>query len=173
MNSLMYEAAVPVFDRLLTALDNILDKAVAHATAKGIEPERLLEARLFPDMYPFTRQVQIACDFAKGASARLAGVEVPSVGDNEKSFAELKERIAWTLNFIRGLDPASFDGSEARTVTWVRRSGPLTMEGGNYLFHRALPNFYFHLTTAYALLRHEGVEIGKRDYLGTRNRSET
>ncbi len=167
MNSLMYEASVPVFDRMLAALDKILDKAVAHARANNIEPETLLEARLFPDMYPFTNQVQIATDHAKGASARLAGVEVPSVEDNEKSFAELKERIAWTLDFIRGIDPASFVGSETRMVTLMRRSGPLTLEGGNYLFHRALPNFYFHVTTAYGLLRHAGVEIGKSDFLGT------
>ena len=167
MSSLMYEAAVPVFDRMLTALDKMLAKAVAHAAAKNIQPETLLQARLFPDMFPFTRQVQIASDHAKGASARLAGVEVPSFEDTEKSFAELKERIDRTLTFIRDLDPASFVGSETRMVTLMRRSGPLTIEGANYLCHRALPNFYFHLTTAYALLRHNGIEIGKRDFLGT------
>ena len=167
MSSLMYEASVSVFDRMLSSLDKIIDKGVAHTVANDIAPETLLEARLFPDMYPFTTQVQIAADFAKGASARLAGVEVPSVEDNEKSFGELKDRIAWTLSFIRSLDPASFGGSETRTVTWQRRSGPLTTDGSSYLFLRALPNFYFHVTTAYDLLRHNGVDIGKRDFLGT------
>lgn len=167
MSFSIYDAAVPVFDQILAALNKILDKAIAHASDRDIKPEVLLQARLFPDMFPFTRQVQIASDHAKGASARLSGVEVPSHEDNEKSFEELKDRIARTLTFIRGLDPASFVGAETRMVTLMRRGEPLTMDGREYLFQRALPNFYFHATTAYALLRHNGIEIGKRDFLGT------
>lgn len=167
MSSLMYQASVPVFDKMLTALDKIIDKTIAHADESGIEHEAYLRSRLFPDMYTFITQVQIAADHAKGGSARLAEVEVPSYEDNETTFAELKERIAKTLAFIREIDPAKFDGAEGRTVTLVRRAGPLELEGAEYLFERALPNFYFHVTTAYALLRRAGIEIGKRDFLGT------
>ena len=167
MSSLMYEASVPVFDKMLTALDKIIDKTVAHADAAGINHDAYLNVRLFPDMYSFITQVQIASDHAKGASARLAGIEVPSFDDEETTFGELKARIAATLAFVRGIDPSKFEGAEGRTVTLKRRSGPVTQEGGEYLFQRALPNFYFHVTTAYALLRQNGIEIGKRDFLGT------
>lgn len=167
MSSLMYQASVPVFDKMLTALDKILDKTVAHADESGIEHEAYLRSRLFPDMYTFITQIQIASDHAKGGSARLAEIEVPSYEDNETTFAELKERIAKTLAFIRDIDPAKFEGAEERTVTLMRRAGPVNLPGAEYLFHRALPNFYFHVTTAYALLRRSGIEIGKRDFLGT------
>lgn len=163
----IYAAAVPVFDQMLTALERILGKAEAHVAARSIAPDALLQARLFPDMLPLTRQVQIAGDYAKGASARLAGVEVPVYEDAEKSFAELRERLSRTLAFIRGLDPASFADAETRTIAITRRGQTATFEGGRYLFHTALPNFYFHVTTAYAIMRHNGLEIGKADYLGT------
>jgi hypothetical protein len=167
MTITMHAASVPVFQQMLAALDTILAKAEAHAETKKIEPDALLQARLFPDMFPFTRQVQVACDFAKGVSARLAGVEVPAHEDTERSFAELRARIASTLAFLGGLDPAQFDGSEDRNI--VTRPGTpreRTFSGQAYLLTYGLPQFFFHVTTAYALLRHNGVEIGKRDYMG-------
>lgn len=162
----MYASSVPVFKHILGSLSEILDKAEAHATAKKIEPSALLQARLFPDMFTMRRQVLIACDFAKGASARLAGVDVPKYEDTEQTFDELKARIAKTLAFIGTLTPAQIDGSEERDIT--TQAGPETkhFKGQPYLLHYALPNFYFHVTTAYAILRHSGVELSKRDYVG-------
>lgn len=162
----MYQACVPAFTQLLQAMSAILDKAEAHATARKIDPSILLSARLFPDMFPLTRQVQIACDFAKGAAARLAGVEVPAYEDNEKSFAELKTRVAKTITFIQSIKPAQIDGSEGRDVTVKIAGKPVTFKGQPYLVQFALPNFYFHLTAAYAILRHNGIELGKRDFMG-------
>jgi hypothetical protein len=163
----MYAASVPVFKHLLGSLDEILNKAEAHAAAKKIDPSVLLQARLFPDMLPFTKQIQIATDFAKGAPARLAGVEVPAFEDNEQSFADLHARIAKTLAFIDTLKPEQIDGSEGREIV-VFPGTPREMKfpGQAYLLHFALPNFYFHVTTAYALLRHNGLEIGKKDFVG-------
>jgi hypothetical protein len=168
MNPLMYDASVSVFDRTLTALSAILDKAAAHAEAKGFDPANLLNARLAPDMFALTRQVQIACDTAKGASARLAGLEVPKHDDSEVTFAELKARITKTLVFVNGIPAAAFAGSEDRTVTLMMRKQTVEFVGRTYLFEHALPNLFFHVTTAYAILRHNGVEIGKGDYLGPR-----
>ena len=147
-------------------MSDILDKADAHAEAKKIEPSALLQARLFPDMFTMRRQVLIACDFAKGASARLAGVDVPKYEDSEQSFDELKARIAKTLAFIGTLTPAQINGGEERDIT--TQTGPETKhsKGQPYLLHYALPNFYFHVTTAYAILRHCGVELSKHDYVG-------
>jgi hypothetical protein len=162
----MYQASVPVFVQQLEAMSAVLDKAEAHAAARKIDPAVLLSARLFPDMFPLVRQVQIACDFAKGASARLAGVEVPAWEDNERSFAELKTRIRRTIEFIGMLKPAQIDGSERRTVTVKIAGKPVTFEGQPYLVNFVLPNFYFHATVAYAILRHNGVELGKRDFVG-------
>lgn len=168
MNPLMYDASVSVFNRTLTALSAILDKAAAHAETKGFDPANLLNARLAPDMFALTRQVQIACDTAKGASARLAGLEVPKHEDSEVTFAELKARITKTLAFVNGIPAAAFAGSEDRTVALPMRKQTLEFPGRTYLFEHALPNLFFHVTTAYAILRHNGVEIGKGDYLGPR-----
>lgn len=163
----MYAGSVPVFKQMLTSLRDVLTKAETHATEKKIDPNVLLQARLFPDMFSFTRQVQIASDFAKGVSARLAGVEVPSYEDNEQSFADLKARIDKTLAFIEKLTPTQIDGSEEREiVTQAGTTKEKRFVGINYLLHYGLPHFYFHVTTAYAILRHNGIEIGKRDFIG-------
>lgn len=163
----MHAASVPVFRQMLGGLDNILAKAGAHVAERKIEPNALLQARLFPDMFTFTRQVQIACDFAKGVSARLAGADVPVYEDKEQSFEELRALVARTIAFIGGLDPNLFAGSEERTI--VTRPGTpreRTFNGQDYLLTYGLPQFFFHLTTAYALLRHNGVALGKTDYIG-------
>jgi uncharacterized protein len=166
MSISMYDASVPVFRQTLTSLSAILDKAEAHASARKIDPAALLQARLYPDMFPLTRQVQIAADFAKGACARLAGVEVPRYEDTEQSFAELKQRIATTLSFIDGLPREAIANSEERDITLTVAGKPMEFKGQAYLLNWGLSNFYFHTTTAYAILRHNGVEIGKRDFLG-------
>ena len=166
MTITMYQASVPVFERTLEALDVILDKAAAYATERKIDPTVLLTARLYPDMFALTRQVQIATDHAKGASARLAGVAVPSFTDNEASFADLKARIAKTLEFIATVKAAQIDGSEARDITLKAGPRELNFKGQDYLLFFALPNFYFHVTTAFAILRHNGVPVGKLDFLG-------
>lgn len=164
----MYAASVPVFKQLLTSLSDILDKAEAHANAKKLDPNALLQARLYPDMFALPKQVQIASDFAKGISARLAGVEVPSYEDNEQSFAELRARIAKTLKFIGGLTPAQIDGSEEREiVVFAGTPREKKFAGLAYLLHYGMPQFMFHVTAAYAILRHNGVEIGKRDFVGS------
>lgn len=167
MTITMYAASVPVFRQMLGALSDVLAKADAHAVARKIEPAALLQSRLYPDMFPLLRQVQIACDFAKSVPARLAGVEVPSHADTEQDFVELQARIERTRAFIDALDPAAFAGSEARSIV-LRPGTPKErrFDGLDYLLHYGLPNFYFHVTTAYALLRHGGVEIGKRDFIG-------
>jgi hypothetical protein len=163
----LYAASIPVFKQLLTALGDVLNKAEAHATARKIEPDALLQARLYPDMFPLIRQVQIAVDFAKGVSARLAGVEVPSFSDDDKTFADLQAKLAQVLGFITGLDAALIDGQEAREI--ITRPGTdkeKRFTGQSYLLSYGLPQFFFHVTTAYAILRHNGVEIGKRDFMG-------
>jgi hypothetical protein len=162
----MYDASVPRFAAGLRNLSAILDKAQAHADARKVDPLNYTQARLFPDMLPFTRQVQIACDTAKGAASRLAGIENPKHEDTEKTFAELKARIAKVLAFIEGVPREKIDGSEEREVVMPMRGGEVRFKGRQYLLGHAVPNFYFHLTTAYALLRHGGVELGKRDFLG-------
>ena len=163
----MYAASVPVFQQLLGALGNNLAKAEAHVAEKKIDPNALLQSRLFPDMFTFTRQVQIACDFAKGVSARLAEAEVPVYEDKEQSFEELRALVARTIEFIDSLDASRFDGSEERQI--VTRPGTpreRSFSGQAYLLTYGLPQFFFHVTTAYALLRHNGIEVGKRDYMG-------
>ena len=159
----MYEFLVPTANRMLGNLSALLDKAAAHAEAKKFDPANLMTARLAPDMHPFTRQVQIACDQAKGAAARLSGAEPPSYPDVEATIPELKARIAKTLEYVNSVDPAAFAGSEDRTVTLKSPRGELQFSGIDYLRGFMLPNFYFHITMAYALLRHNGVEIGKFD----------
>ncbi|SDD35846.1 DUF1993 domain-containing protein [Aquimonas voraii] len=167
MQQPMYVASVPVFKQLLGGLSGVLTKAAEHAAARKIDPPSLLQARLFPDMFPLLRQVQIATDFARSVAARLAGVEVPSAPDTEQSFDELQQRIASTLAFLDSLDAAAFEGSETREIV-LRPGTPKerTLSGQAYLLSYGLPQFFFHVTTAYALLRHSGVEIGKRDYMG-------
>jgi hypothetical protein len=166
MSLSMHEASAATFKRLLPALSSVLDKAEAHATSRKIDPEALLGARLFPDMFSFTRQVQLTCDFAKNCCARLSGVEAPKHEDKEKSFAELKARVAATLAFIDGLKAKDIDGTENKDITLKIAGKDTQMKGRDYLLFFALPNFYFHATAAYALLRHNGVELGKRDFLG-------
>lgn len=163
----MYQASVPVFIRMLNNLAAVLGKGEAYAEAKKIDPTVLTGSRLYPDMFPLSRQVQIATDNAKGPAARLAGVEVPKFEDNEKTFAELRARIQKTVEFLQTLKPEQIDGSEDRTITLPMRTKTLTFQGMPYLLNFALPNFYFHVTTAYDILRHNGVEIGKQDFLGS------
>lgn len=164
MSFSIHQASAPVFIRALTNLSTMMDKALA----EGGDEATLLAARLAPDMHPFPRQIQMASDSAKGAIARLAGVEVPSMPDTETTFAELKARIAATVAFIQGVDAAGFDGAEDREIVLKFPQGEMTFTGGDYLTGFALPNFYFHLTIAYALLRASGAPIGKMDFLGGR-----
>ena len=161
----MHQASIPAFRQMLACLSAILDKAAVHAEAKKIDPAVLLNARLFPDMFPLTKQVQIACDFAKGASARLAGLEPPSFADTETTIPELKQRIAKTLAFLDSLRPEQIDGSEDRDISLKVGGNPMQFKGQYYLVQFALPNFYFHVTAVYAILRHNGLELGKRDYM--------
>ena len=167
MSFSMYDASVPVFQQILTSLSAILEKAEAHAVEKKIEPVALLQARLYPDMFPLLRQVQVACDFAKGACARLAGADVPKFEDTEQSFPELRARIAKTLDFIAGLPQDGVEASSDRDITTGSGANARQFKGQVYLVHYALPHFYFHATTAYAILRHNGVEVGKKDYIGS------
>jgi len=161
----MYQASAPRFVNTLTNLSAILDKAQAHAEAEKIDPAALIDFRLYPDMLPMKRQVQIACDTAKGAVARLAGVEVPKHEDKEETFAELKARIAKTIDFIKTIKPAQIDGSEDKNIHLKLGPREVDYKGMQYLLGHAIPNFYFHVTTAYDILRHNGVELAKRDYL--------
>jgi hypothetical protein len=162
-----YQATVPAFIQILTALSAILTKAQAHAEAKKIDPSVFVNARIAPDMFPLARQVQIASDQAKGACARLAAIDIPSFADTETTFPELQARIAKTLDFIKGLKPAQFDGAFDRNVTLKIAGQDMSWKGDVYLHQFALPNFYFHATAAYAILRHNGVDVGKRDFLGS------
>jgi len=166
MSLSMYQASVPVFLRNLNNLKAILDKAAANAEARKIDLSVFINARLAPDMLALPAQIQIATDAAKGAGARLAGVEVPSFEDNETTFPELQARIAKTIDFLKGLKAEQIDGSAERTVTLKLRGNEVNFTGMNYLLNFALPNFWFHYTTAYAILRHNGVDLGKMDYLG-------
>jgi hypothetical protein len=162
----MYQASAPRFANTLANLAGILDKAQAHAEARGLDPLVLTACRIFPDMFPLSRQVQIATDTAKGALARLAGVEVPRYEDTEQSIAELKARIAKTTAFLGGFRPEQIDGSEDKALTIKLGKSEVNWKGMQYLLGFALPNFYFHVTTAYCILRHNGVKLGKRDYIG-------
>ena len=166
MSHSMYIATVPPIIRSLTNLRAILEKAAAHAEAKKIDPSVLINARLYPDMFPLSRQVQIATDVAKGAVSRLAGLEPPKYEDNESSFAELIARIDKTIALLEASTPEQIDGSEDRTILLPMHDKTATFKGLNYLFDFVLPNVYFHVTTAYAILRHNGVELGKKDFLG-------
>ena len=163
----IYATSVPVFSQMLRGLSEVLRKAEAHASNKKIEPEVLLQARLFPDMFPLLRQVQVATDFAKSVTARLAGVEVPKFDDSEKTFAELQARIEKVLAFIGGLEQSRFAEAASREiVTQAGTPREKRFNGQSYLLNYGLPHFFFHTTTAYAILRHNGVEVGKKDFVG-------
>jgi hypothetical protein len=167
MTITIHQASVPVFAQGLKGLRGVLAKAAEHVEAKKLDPDALLKARLYPDMFPLLRQVQIATDFAKGCAARLAGEEVQAWDDVETSFGDLIARVDRAVAYVEGLDPAKFDGAEDRDITLVRRGETSVVKGLPYLQGQAQPNFFFHLTTAYAILRKNGVEIGKRDFLGS------
>lgn len=166
MSLTMHSASVPVFVRMLGNLNAWLDKAEAHAQARKFDAGVYLNARLAPDMLPFSKQIQIACDAAKFGVARLAGVESPKFEDNETSLAELRARIAKTVAYVQSIASNQIDGTEDKDIVVPRRDGSITLKGEYYLKHFVLPNFFFHVTTAYSLLRHNGVELGKGDYLG-------
>jgi hypothetical protein len=167
MSLSMYQASIPAFVQMLNNLSAILDKAEAHARNCKIDPEVLINCRLFPDMHPLVRQIQIAADLAKGAAARLAGVEVPKHDDTEKTFADLKARLAKTLAFVQSFKSSDIDCSEDRDIRLTLGEHTMSFKGQPYLVHFVMPNFYFHCTTAYDILRHCGVELGKRDFIGT------
>jgi len=163
----MYQASAAVFIKMLGNLKGILEKAAAHAQAKKIDESAFLSARLFPDMLPFTRQVHIATDFARGTCARLSGAEPPSIDSDEKSFAELISRIERSIDYVKSVKPAQIDGSEGREIVRKVRGKDVKFTGMNYLLGFALPNFYFHMSMTYALLRQGGVEVGKMDFIGS------
>lgn len=167
MNPALFDATVPTFTRALTALDACLDKAQAHADALKCDMGNILGARLAPDMFPLGRQIQIACDFAKGVSARLAEVDMPSFDDTETTLADYKARIAKTVAFIQSIPAGKFAGAETREIVILRGDTKREYTGLNYAHHAGLPNFYFHVTSAYNILRHNGVQIGKKDFIGS------
>ncbi len=167
MSLTMYQASIPAFVRMLGNLSAILDKAAAHAEAKKIAPAIFINARLAPDMFPLSRQVQIATDIVKGCAARLAGIEVPSYEDNEATFEELQARVAKTIAFLQSIRAEQIDGSEERDITVKFGSREFNFLGQAYLVDFVIPNFHFHLTSTYAILRHNGVDIGKMDYIGS------
>ncbi|WP_246211998.1 DUF1993 domain-containing protein [Usitatibacter palustris] len=162
----MHQATIPTFIRALSSLADVLEKAAAHAEAKKIDPAVFINSRLAPDMFPLVRQVQIASDAAKGGAARLAQAEPPAFEDNETTFPQLIERARKTVAYLETLKPEQIDGSEERTVTWKTRTSEKSMKGQPYLLHHVIPNVYFHVTAAYLILRHNGVELGKQDFLG-------
>jgi uncharacterized protein len=164
-----YEATVPAFLQILGSLTGLLGKAEAHCQTKNIQPEVLLGARLYPDMLPLSKQIQLACDFAAKGCARLTHSEVPSTPDTEKTFDELRQRLAKTMDYVKSFKPAQFDGAESKDVTFpAGPSNSITLKGQQFASGFAFPNFYFHAATAHGILRHNGVEIGKRDFLGVR-----
>ena len=166
MSISIYQSSVPVFERSLTAFLGILDKAQAHAEARKFDPTNYLSIRLSPDMFPLTRQIQTFCDQAKNGSFRLAGTEAPALEDKETTFAEVRQRVQKTLDLVKSIDAKAFDGGEDREIVLPLGPNKMKIQGANYLLHFVLPNFYFHLATAYDILRSGGVEIGKRDFMG-------
>lgn len=166
MSLTMHTATVPTCTRALNSLAAILEKAAAHAETRKIDPKVLLNTRLAPDMFPLSTQIQIACDIAQGGAARLAGADVPVFEAKERSLAEWIAATRATISYLEALQPAQFEGSEDRTISWQTRSSTKNMQGTPYLFHHLLPNVFFHVTTAYDILRQSGLEIGKLDYLG-------
>lgn len=166
MQMSMYQASLPVFERMLGNLRDILGKGAAHAEGKGIDPAVLIGSRLYPDMFPLSRQVQIATDVVKGFAARIAGQAPPKYEDNEATFDELAVRVNKTIAFLEGFEAEQIDGTEEKEITLSLRSGDFTLKGLDYLNGFVMPNFYFHVATTYALLRHNGVELGKKDFIG-------
>jgi hypothetical protein len=163
----VYGSTVPAFVQMLTALTGLINKAEVYCQIQGIQPEVLLSARLYPDMLPFSRQIQLACDFAAKSAARLAQVEVPTTPDAEKSFDELRQRLAKTIDYLKTFEPAQFEGADEKDVTFP--TGPnshMTLNGQQFVNRYAFPNFFFHAAIAHGILRHNGVDIGKRDFLG-------
>lgn len=167
MSISMYQISVPVFTRMLTNLIAIIEKAAAHCEEKKIDPSVLINYRLYPDMFAFAKQVQIATDAAKNGAAYLAGAEPPKLENTELTFPELIERVRKTIAFVNTFKPEQIDGTEEKDVVIKRGETTVTYKGQAYLLNRVLPNFFFHITTAYDILRHNGVELGKKDYLGT------
>lgn len=163
----MYAASVPVVNQMLGSLSTILSKAEAHAAAHSINPEVLVQTRLFPDMLPLAKQVQIACDFSKGLCARLSGIEAPKFDDNEVTLADLQARIRKTLDFVATIKPEQINGTEERDITFSFGTNTREFKGMPYLLHYAMPQIVFHVTTAYAILRSNGVDLGKRDFVGS------
>lgn len=166
MNLSMYDASIPHLKRMLTNLSRILKKAEDFANGKGFDPDVLVSSRLFPDMFALAKQIQIATDQAKGGAARLAGIEIPVFDDKDATFYDLQGRIARTLAFLESIRPEQIDGSEDKDIVYLVHGKPIAFVGKDYLFEWVLPHFYFHLVTAYNILRHNGVEIGKSDYIG-------
>mgnify|MGYP001254072843 CR=1 FL=1 len=164
----MYQASAPVFTRMLNNLAAILEKAAAHCAEKGIDPAALINYRFYPDMYPFSRQIQIAADAAKNGIANLAGTEPFQSENVEQTFPELIERVRKTIDFVNGFKAEQIDGSEEKDIVLKRGETTLHYKGQEYLLNRVLPNFFFHITTAYDILRHNGVELGKKDYIGNK-----
>jgi hypothetical protein len=162
----MYQASVPPFIRALNNLAAILEKGAAHAQARKIDETVLLNSRLYPDMFPLSRQVQIVTDTARSGAGRLAGVDFPSYEDKEATFQDLVQRVRNTVAYLESLKPPQIDGGEEKTISWQTRSSSKSMPGLPYLMSHLLPNIHFHVTTAYAILRHNGVELGKKDFLG-------
>jgi len=162
----MYPVSVPVFIRMLNSLAAILEKAAVHCEAKKIDPAALINFRLYPDMFAFAKQIQVAADAAKNGAARLAGVEAPEFENSEKTFPELIERVKKTVAFLDTFKPEQIDGTEEKEIIIKRGDTSVSYKGQDFLLNRALPNFYFHITTAYDILRHNGVDLGKKDYLG-------
>ena len=162
----LYQGSIPTCLQMLGGLSGVLAKAAADAAERKIEPAVLLQSRLYPDMFPLVRQVQIATDAAKAGGARLAGIDAPSFPDTETSFVELEARIARTVTFLEGLDRAAIDAAAGRTIAFTAGKRAMSMTGADYVTGWMLPNFFFHVTTAYTILRHNGVAVGKRDYLG-------
>lgn len=167
MSISMYAASVPVVNQMLNSLSAILSKAEAYAAARKISPEVLVQSRLFPDMLPLVKQVQIACDFSKGLCARLAAIDAPKFEDNELTLADLQERIRKTLEFVATIKPEQLNGTEERDITFSFGTNTREFKGMPYLLHYAMPQIVFHVSTAYAILRSSGVELGKRDFVGS------
>lgn len=169
----LYNASVPVMLQMLGALSRVIDKAAAHCADRKIEPAALLTARLYPNMYMFQKQVQVACDWARNTAGRLAGVDVPKIADDEKTFDDLKSRIARSIEFLKAVDAAAVDAGADRDVKWAAGPNTREMKGVDFVHHQALPQFFFHVTTAYDILRHNGVELAKRDFMGEVPRMRT
>lgn len=165
MSLSLYQGSVPVYTQRLNGLSEIIRKAISYCADQKIDPAAILQARLYPDMFPFMRQVQIACSHAERGTARLAGLEPPKREDKEASFEDLVKRIETTISYIKSVDSKKMEGMEDRDITFPIGSNKMTLKGADYLFHFSQPNFYFHLTVAYAILRHNGLKIGKDDFM--------